>query len=112
MIMTRLLVSRGRRFWLAAAVVAVIVAGVAALGYLAYTWATGEGELAGTVVAVGPEGQDISRMSPVTIEVSGHVHRDRLRENLTISPAISGSARFSLSARIAAGPVAPLVSPR
>lgn len=94
MIMRRLLVSRGRRFWLSVAVVAVVVAGAAALGYLAYTWATGGEEWAGTVEAVGPEGHDVSRMSPVTIEVSGHVNRDLLRENLTMSPAVSGSATW------------------
>ncbi|MDP2948432.1 MAG: Ig-like domain-containing protein, partial [Chloroflexota bacterium] len=92
--MRTLFISRGRRFWLSLAVAAIVALGVAALGYSAFLWAGGEEKKEGTVLQMGPLGEEVSRMSPVTIQIGGRVDRDLLRRNLSLSPAVSGSATW------------------
>ncbi len=94
MSMRTLFISRGRRFWLSLALAAIVALGVAALGYSVFLWAGGEGKKEGTVLQMGPLGEEVSRMSPVTIQIGGRVDRDLLRRNLSISPAVSGSATW------------------
>jgi uncharacterized protein YfaS (alpha-2-macroglobulin family) len=90
--MERLLASRGRTFWLSLAVATVVVLAATALAYGALRWATGGEE--GRVVAMGPLGEEVSRMAPVTIEMKGQVNRGFLQEQLSISPSVDGSAAW------------------
>jgi uncharacterized protein YfaS (alpha-2-macroglobulin family) len=87
-----MLASRAYPTWLLLGLATVIVLAAAALAYGAFRWATGGEE--GRVVTMGPLGEEVSRMEPVTIEMKGSVNRGFLRENLSLSPSVDGSASW------------------
>jgi len=90
--MNKLLASRGHTFWLLLALATVAVLAATALAYGALRWAA-EGE-EGQLVTMGPLGEEVSRMTPVTIETKGQVNRGFLQENLSISPLVAGSTAW------------------
>jgi len=90
--MKKLLASRGRTFWLSLALATVIALAATALAYGALRWVAESAEA--RVVAMGPRGEEVSRMAPVTIEIKGQVDRGFLQENLSILPSIAGSAAW------------------
>jgi len=90
--MRKMLASREYPTWLLLGLATVIVLAAVALAYGAVRWATGGEE--GRVVTMGPLGDEVSRMEPVTIEVKGGVNRGFLLENLSLSPSVDGSTAW------------------
>ena len=86
--MKALIVSRNRWFWLALAV--VLALGAAALAWAAVRW-TGGSDLEAQVVSAAPQGEEVGRLTPVAIRMAGKVDHQRLRDSLSISPAVPGS---------------------
>ncbi len=86
--MKALMTSRSR--WLRPALALVVVLGSAALAWGIVGW-TG-GSPGARVVSAAPQGEEVGRLTPVAIRVAGEVDRQRLRDNLRISPAVPGSA--------------------
>lgn len=85
--MRALIASRGFRFRLG--LVLAVALGSAALA-LAIVWWTGGGAEA-RVVSAAPQGEEVGRLTPVAIRIEGKVHRQRLRESLTITPTVPGT---------------------
>lgn len=85
--MKALIASRNRWFWLALAV--VLALGAAALALAAVRWTGGGAEA--RVVSAAPQGEEVGRLTPVAIRMAGKVDRQRLRDSLSITPAVPGS---------------------
>jgi uncharacterized protein YfaS (alpha-2-macroglobulin family) len=76
--------------WSRLGLVAAVALGSAALAWGIIWWTGGDG-LEARVVSAAPKGEEISRLTPVAIRIEGKVNRQRLRDSLTISPAVAGT---------------------
>ena len=87
--MKALIVSRVRWFKVALPVLVALVSASLAWGIV--QWTDNGPDLGARVVSAAPQGEEVGRLTPVAIRIEGKMDRQRLRESLSISPAVPGT---------------------